>query len=59
MSEAYARKREELMDWLDDPDQRVRQFAERYTAELGKMSVAEHRRAEEEIALRKHRYGES
>jgi hypothetical protein len=47
------------MDWLDDPDQRVRQFAERYTAELGKMSVAEHRRAEEEIALRKHRYGES
>jgi hypothetical protein len=58
MSEAYARKREELLDWLDDPDEKVRQFAEQYTAELEKMSAAEHRRAEEEIALRKHRHGD-
>jgi hypothetical protein len=59
MSEAYARKREELLDWLDDPDEKVRHFAERYVADLETMSVAERRRAEEEITLRKHRYGEN
>jgi hypothetical protein len=59
MSEAYARKREELLDWLEDADQQVRQFAEQCITELEKLSASEHRRAEEEIALRKHRYGES
>ena len=59
MAEAYARKREELLDWLEDPDEKVREFAERYMADLEKMSAAERRRAEEDIALRKHRYGEN
>jgi hypothetical protein len=59
MAEAYARKREEVLDWLDDPDEKVRQFAERYIADLEKMSAAERLRAEEGIALRKHRYGEN
>lgn len=34
MAEAYARKRDELRDWLDDPDEKVRLFAERYVADL-------------------------
>lgn len=59
MAEAYTRKREELLDWLDDPDEKVRQFAERYVADLEKMSAAERLRAEEDITLRKHRYGEN
>ncbi len=59
MAEAYTRKREELLDWLDDPDEKVRLFAERYVADLEKMSAAERLRAEEDITLRKHRYGES
>jgi hypothetical protein len=59
MAEAYTCKREELLDWFDDPDEKVRQFAERYVADLEKMSAAERLRAEEDITLRKHRYGEN
>jgi hypothetical protein len=58
MAEAYARKREELLDWLEDPDSKVKHFAEGYVADLEKMVTAERARAEEHIALRKHRYGE-
>jgi hypothetical protein len=58
MAEAYARKREELLDWLEDPDSKVKHFAEGYVADLEKMVTAERARAEEQIALRKHRYGE-
>jgi hypothetical protein len=58
MAEAYARKREELLEWLQDPDTKVKHFAERYVADLDKMIAAERARAEEQLALRKHRYGE-
>jgi hypothetical protein len=58
MAEAYARKRDELREWLDDPDEKVRLFAERYVTDLEKMIAAERQRAQEELALRKHRYGE-
>jgi hypothetical protein len=58
MADAYARKREELRDWIEDPDSKVKHFAESYIADLEKMVTAERARAEEQIALRKHRYGE-
>jgi len=58
MSEAYERKRKEVLDWLTDPDERVQHFAKWYIADLERMRDAEHRRAEEEITLRKFQYGE-
>lgn len=57
-AEAYERKKEEIKNWLDDPDEKVREFTKWYIAGLEQMSAADRKRAEEEIALRKHRYGE-
>jgi hypothetical protein len=58
MAEAYERKKGEVLGWLDDPNSKVRDFATDYIATLEKMSVSERKRAEEELALRKHKYGE-
>jgi hypothetical protein len=58
MANAYERKRQEVLDWLEDPDVRVQAFAKRYIADLEKMRDAERRRAEEDVALQKFRYGE-
>jgi hypothetical protein len=56
--DAYEQKRQEVLDWVEDPDTRVQQFARRYTEDLEKMRDAERKRAEEDIALRKFHYGE-
>lgn len=58
MAEAYERKRREVLGWLEDADEHVREFARWYVQGLEKMSEAERKRAEEDIALRKFRYGE-
>jgi hypothetical protein len=58
MAEAYERKKQEVLDWLSDPNERVKAFAKRYIAALEKMREAETKRAEEGIALRKFRFGE-
>ncbi|MGE3848905.1 MAG: hypothetical protein AB7I01_18655 [Gammaproteobacteria bacterium] len=58
MAEAYERKKQEIADWLSDPDEKVRAFATRYTSDLEQMRDSETKRAEEDIALRKHRFGE-
>jgi hypothetical protein len=58
MAEAYERKKNEVLGWLDDADSKVREFANEYIASLEKMSLSERKRAEEELALRKHKYGE-
>lgn len=58
MAEAYDRKRSEVLDWLQDPDERVRTFAAKYVNELQAMSESERRRADESIAVRKFEYGE-
>jgi hypothetical protein len=57
-SEAYERKRTEVLEWLADPDHRVQEFAKWYISNLERMRDAEHKRAEESIALRKFHYGE-
>lgn len=59
MAEAYERKREEVLDWLRDDDERVRDFAKAYVSDLENLAKAERIRAEESIALRKHHYGEN
>lgn len=58
MAETYERKRQEVLDWLSDPDEKVKAFAKQYVADLDQMRDAETKRAEESIALRKHRFGE-
>lgn len=58
MAEAYERKKQEVLEWLTDPNERVREFAKRYIADVEKLREVEIKRAEEGIALRKHHYGE-
>lgn len=58
MAEAYEKKRLEIMDWLQDPEARIRSFAAKYVVELEGMRDSERARAEESIALRKFNYGE-
>lgn len=58
MAQAYERKRQEVLEWLKDANQRVRDFAQLYIASLEQIRDAEQRRAEEAIALRKFQYGE-
>lgn len=58
MAEAYERKKNEVTDWVNDPDDKVQEFAKWYMTSLEQMSAVRRKQAEEEIALRKHRYGE-
>ena len=58
LADAYERKKSEVNDWINDPDERIQEFAKWYIASLEQMSTADRKRAEEEIALRKYRYGE-
>jgi hypothetical protein len=57
-AEAYERKRQEVLEWLADPDERVREFAKSYIDDLEQMRDAERKRADEEVALRKFRFGD-
>ena len=57
-AEAYERKRKEIEGWLAEPDEGLRAFATQYMSNLERMSVADRMRADEELALRKERYGE-
>ena len=55
--EAYKRKIEEIMPWLDERDEKIQRFAKSYISELEKRIDAEKQRADEGILLRKHQYG--
>jgi hypothetical protein len=57
-AEAYERKKNEVKDWLNDPDEKIQDFAKWYIANLDELIVRERKRAEEDIALRKFRYGD-
>lgn len=54
--EAYTKKKEEIGDWLTDPDAHVRAFAEGYSRLLDRRIAAEQRRSEENIEMRKRMY---
>lgn len=55
---AYAAKKQEVADWITDPDANVRSFAERYVRLLDRQIAAEQRRGEESLEMRKRMYGE-
>lgn len=54
---AYEKKIEEIEPWLSDDSSVVREFAKRYVSDLRKSIEWEQKRADEDIALRKHWYG--
>ena len=56
--EAYKLKKQEIADWLLDPNEKVRTFAKKYITGLDKQIISEKRRVEESIELRKHQFGD-
>lgn len=54
--EAYQRKKVEMEDWLCDPSEPVRSFAERHIRSLERAIAADQRRGMEEQELRKRDY---
>ena len=59
MVHAFERKRDELATWKSDESEQVRAFAEWLTEQLERMITYERQRADEDLALRKYKYGES
>jgi hypothetical protein len=57
LAEAYDTKAKNLSPWLDDPSDKVKRFAKEAIAALTATSGDERRRADEEIELRKHKFG--
>ncbi|HBD7156537.1 TPA: RelA/SpoT domain-containing protein [Legionella pneumophila] len=55
---ALKQKKEAISNWSDDSNPKVKEFAHRYIADLDKQIIYEQRRAEEDIELRKHQYGD-
>jgi hypothetical protein len=57
IAEAMERKRDEFSPWAQDDDAQVRAFGEWVTDLFERSGAAERQRANEEIELRKYRYG--
>lgn len=55
---ALHQKKEAISHWLNDSNPKVKAFARKYIADLDKQIIYEQRRAEEDIELRKHQYGD-
>jgi ppGpp synthetase/RelA/SpoT-type nucleotidyltranferase len=54
--EAYRSKKTEILPWLSDARPRVKRFAEQYVRSVERAIGAEHRRAEQDLEMRKHRF---
>lgn len=54
---AFEGTRDQIKPWLDDDNPRVRAFAAWLTENLEQLIFSERQRAEESLALRKHKYG--
>jgi ppGpp synthetase/RelA/SpoT-type nucleotidyltranferase len=54
--EAHQKKREAIIPWLSDNDEKVRLFAEQYIGVLDRRIAAEQRRSEEDLEMRKRMY---
>lgn len=55
---AYKQKIEGIQPWLQDENPKVKEFAQNYIASLEERIDYEQKRADEDITLRKHQYGE-
>jgi hypothetical protein len=56
---AFTKKKEEIGTWLEDENEKVRNFAIEYDDILEKRIKWETKRTDEDIELRKHKYGEN
>ena len=54
---AFERKRSEIVEWQHDDDPRVRAFAQWLTEGLDRLIIYEKQRADEDILLRKYKFG--
>lgn len=57
-ADTYEGRLREIEPWITDKDERVRAFAGRFSERLSRRAAAERERAEEEIEVRKRRYGD-
>ena len=57
-AQTYQAKADQLVPWLGDENSRVADFAAREIHKFEMMVASENRRAQEEIAMRRLRYGE-
>ncbi|MEN2474818.1 hypothetical protein [Burkholderia sp. GS2Y] len=57
MVEALERKQQEILNWKDHENEHIRAFAEWLTVGLQRQIEHERQRADEDLALRKYRYG--
>lgn len=57
MAEAYERKANEMLPWLELDNKKINKFAARYIENLKQDTESERKRASEEIELRKFQYG--
>ncbi len=57
MAEAYKVRQAAVAQWLEDPDEKIRNFAKGEVALLDRMIKSEQRRAEEDLELRKRTWG--
>ncbi len=57
LAKAYEGKRNDIAGWQNDGDARVRAFAKRLMEDLEQMIEHEKRRADEDVALRRYKYG--
>lgn len=57
-AQTYQAKADQLVPWLDDQNNRVAEFAARQIHTFQMMVASENQRAQEEIAMRRLRYGE-
>lgn len=58
LAKAYEEKIVEIQPWLNDENQRIKDFAKKYIGILEKQIEAERKRSDERIALMKHEYGD-
>lgn len=58
-AKAYEKKIEQIEYWLKDDNDKVKKFAEEYTSYLNERVEHEYKKADDEIELRKFKYGDN
>ncbi len=57
LMEAYDKKKQEIEGWLDDRREKIAKFAKKYVSIMEKQIASEKSRVDQEIEIRKHKYG--
>jgi len=57
MADALKARRAAIAPWREDPDEKIRRFADMQVKQLERMIAAEHKRAQEDLGRRKREWG--